>query len=66
MSSEKPYKSYVKYSGIAFQMIAIIVIGALLGKFLDKTFDTGVILTAAVTLMAVALSLYVSLKDFIK
>lgn len=47
-------------------MIALIVIGALLGKWLDNKFETGVILTTFSTLLFVALSLYVALKDFVK
>lgn len=66
MQEEKPYKNYVKYSGIAVQMIALIVIGALLGKWLDNKFETGVILTTFSTLLFVAISLYVALKDFVK
>lgn len=33
---KKPSKYYLKYSGIAFQMIAIMVFSVLFGSFLDR------------------------------
>lgn len=66
MQEEKPYNSYVKYSGIAIKMIALIVIGTLLGKWFDTKFNTGVVFTAISALLFVGISLYVSLKEFIK
>jgi len=36
---KKPSKYYLKYSGIAFQMIAVMVLSVLLGLFLDRKFQ---------------------------
>ena len=36
----KAAKNYMKYSGMAFQMVAYILVGILLGKQLDKYFET--------------------------
>ena len=66
MPKDKPYSSYIKYSGIAVKMIVLILIGAFLGKWLDSKFESGVVFTAISTLFFVGISLYVSLKDFIK
>ena len=37
---QKAAKTYMKYSGMAFQMVAYIIVGILLGKQLDKYFET--------------------------
>lgn len=63
---EKPFNQYLKYSGIAFQMIAVILMGVFIGKFLDKLFQSNIIFTTILTLFFVGLSLYIALKDFIK
>lgn len=57
---------YFKYSGMAFQMLAVILIGLGIGKFLDKQLDTTNIFTAISTVLAVTASIYLSIKDFIK
>lgn len=36
LRKKKPTKYYLKYTGIAFQMIAIIVLSVMLGLFLDR------------------------------
>jgi len=56
---------YLKYSGIAFQMAATILVFALLGRWLDGQFDTGQILTLVLTLIGVFGGMYVALKDFL-
>lgn len=58
--------AYLKYASMASQMIFVIVLGVVLGKFLDKKFDTGVIFTAICSLLFVSASIYLVLKDFIK
>ena len=35
----KKVNSYLKYSGIGFQLIAVILIGVFVGKYLDKRFQ---------------------------
>jgi len=59
-------KSYLKYSSIGVQMIATILIGVLLGYFLDKKFKTDNIFLAISSLVFVIIAIYYVLKDFIK
>jgi F0F1-type ATP synthase assembly protein I len=67
-SKNKPFKdnTYLKYSGMGFQMLATILIGLGLGVFLDNKLDTGKIFTAICTFVFVIASLYLVLRDFIK
>ena len=59
--------SYVKYSGIAFQMIAIILIGVFGGMKLDKWLKTDKpVFTAILSVMAVILSIYYSIRDLLR
>lgn len=59
--------SYVKYSGIAFQMIAIILIGVFGGMKLDKWLKTDKpVFTAILAVLAVILSIYYSIKDLLR
>ncbi|MBX2985385.1 MAG: AtpZ/AtpI family protein [Bacteroidia bacterium] len=52
-------KNYIKYSGIAFQMIAIIFIFAYAGNWIDKHFSFKIpIFTLILSLTGVALSIY--------
>lgn len=39
LRKKKPPKYYLKYTSIAFQMIAIIVLAVMLGLFLDRKFQ---------------------------
>ncbi|MEL6636480.1 MAG: AtpZ/AtpI family protein [Bacteroidota bacterium] len=57
---------YMKYSGMAFQMVAIIFIVTLLGKRLNDHWELDPpYLTAAFALFSVLAALYLSLKDLI-
>lgn len=58
--------NYVKYSGLAFQMIAIILVTVWGGNKLDKLFllETPVF-TIVLSLFGVAAAIYVAVKDFI-
>ena len=59
--------SYVKYSGIAFQMIAIILIGVFGGMKIDKWLNTDKpVFTALLSVLAVILAIYYSIKDLIR
>ncbi|MBN1132440.1 MAG: AtpZ/AtpI family protein [Bacteroidales bacterium] len=60
-------KSYARYSGMAFQMIAVILIFFWAGSKLDKrsAFEKPVY-TAVFTILGVFAGLYLSLKDFIR
>lgn len=59
-------QNYVKYSGLAFQMIAIILVTAWGGTKLDKLFllETPVF-TIILSLFGVAAAIYVAVRDFI-
>ncbi|MCF6364782.1 MAG: AtpZ/AtpI family protein [Bacteroidales bacterium] len=60
-------KNYAKYSGIAFQMAAIIIIGTFGGYKLDQYFGFEKhILTLILSLLSVILAIYTAIKDFLK
>jgi putative effector of murein hydrolase LrgA (UPF0299 family) len=66
-SDKKPYNVYAKYSGMVFQMAAIIFAGAYSGIWLDKHFENKTpYLTAGLVLLSVFLAVYFVIKDFIK
>lgn len=57
---------YLKYSGMAFQMGIIILIGALLGRKLDAHFHSPKPwFTVALSLLAIFAALYTTLKDLL-
>lgn len=57
---------YIKYTGIAFQMLIIILIFVWAGKKLDQKFnDDENLFIIIFSILGVFISLYVSLKDFI-
>ncbi len=61
---KKPLKNFVILGGIAFQMGATIYLGASGGKWLDNHYQTEKkTFTVIFTLFAVALSIYVILKQ---
>ena len=72
MTQEKKPKSpinnsYLKYSGMAIQMAAIITLGVFGGKKLDQFFNLKQpIFTLVLSLFAVFAAIYVSIKDFLK
>jgi ATP synthase protein I len=63
----KGLNDFAKYSGMAFQMIAVILITTWGGIELDKLakFDTPVF-TIILSLLGVFAAIYTALKDFIK
>ncbi len=66
--SQKPLNSYTKYSGLGLQMIIIIGGGCYAGYKLDDYFKNTEtpIYTIILSLVSIALAMYVVLKDFIK
>lgn len=61
-------RNYTKYAGMAFKMGAIIVLGVLLGQWLDKKagFTDPPIFVIVFSLLAVGLAIYSTVKDLIK
>lgn len=55
----------MKYSGMAFQMIGILLAFAFGGIYLDKWLGTSPLFTVIMSLLGVSGGLYVSLKDFL-
>ncbi len=62
----KNAQSYLKYSGMAFQMAAILIIGALAGRELDERYQTErPYFTLILVIFAIIGAFYLTLKDFI-
>lgn len=60
------FRSYAKYSGMAFQMGLIILVGTLIGKKLDERFQMErPYLTVLFALLSTFAALYLTLKDLI-
>lgn len=60
----KPVNNYVKYSGIAFQMIAIIGISTFIGYKIDQSqHHQTAWVTAVLSLIGVFVSLYLVIKS---
>jgi F0F1-type ATP synthase assembly protein I len=63
----KGLSNFTKYSGIAFQMIGIILLTTLGGRELDKLIHWKIpAFTIFFSLLGVFAAIYVSIKDFIK
>lgn len=61
---KKQLNTYARFSGIAFQMIAIIALGAFAGVKLDETFPNNYqLFTLICSLFAVAISMYYVIKQ---
>lgn len=59
--------SFARYSGIAIQMVAIILIMTLAGVKLDARRDSEIpVFTIVLSLMGVFAGIYTAIKDFIK
>jgi len=57
-------KAYAKYSNIAFQMIAIILIGTFGGLKLDEFLNWGIpVFTILFSILSVFIAIYISIKD---
>ncbi len=66
--SKKQLNDYAKYSGMAFQMVIIMLLGVFGGIKLDAwvTKFEFPLFTLLLTIFAVNLAIYLSIKDFIK
>jgi hypothetical protein len=54
---------FIRYSGLAFQMAAPIILGVLLGRYLDG--EDALLYTIIFSLLGVFSGLYLALKDFL-
>jgi len=60
-------KEYVRYSGLAFQMMAIIAAGTYGGLRIDKHLDWKFpAFTLALSLSSVGLAMWLAVRDFLK
>jgi ATP synthase protein I len=66
-SGQPSQNNYLKYSGIAFQMVATILLGTWGGMALDDHFQVkSHIFTVVLMLLSVVASMYVVIKGLIK
>ena len=63
---KKSPNAALKYTGIGFQMLAIIGISVFAGVKLDRWLHTPDIFTIILSLLGVVAGIYVAIKDFIK
>lgn len=63
---KKNSSSALKYTGLAFQMLAIIALGVFAGVNLDQYFKTPDIFTVVLSLLSVTAGIYIVIRDFIK
>jgi uncharacterized membrane protein len=54
---------FIRYSGLAFQMAAPIILGVLIGRYLDG--EDALLYTIIFSLLGVFSGLYLALKDFL-
>lgn len=63
--SDNPLRGYVYYSNLAIEMGIIITAGVFGGVKLDKCWNTSPIFTLVCSLAAIAIAMYLMLKDFL-
>lgn len=67
-SKKKPFDDYIRYSGIAFQMLGIILLGWFIGSRLDKWIDTETespIFTAISLLVFVIIAIVIVIRQLL-
>jgi F0F1-type ATP synthase assembly protein I len=66
---QKPVRkvsNYLKYSGMAFQMVGTMLVGIFVGRWLDRTLGTSQpYFTALCALLFTGAAVYLVLKDFL-
>ena len=66
-SNNKPNNSYLKFTGLGFQMIAIIGVFTFFGYKIDESFNNPTqLLTALFGVLGVIISLYITIKQISK
>jgi len=64
---ESGLQNYARYSGLAFQMVAIILLFVWGGKKIDEIYFQGrTIFIIILSLIGVFIALYLAIKDFLK
>lgn len=63
---KKYLNNYAKYSSIAFQMLAIILLGVFGGYKLDRWLNTLPVFTVILSLLSVVIAIYSIVKDLLK
>jgi F0F1-type ATP synthase assembly protein I len=63
---QKNLNDYARYSGMAVQMLVIILLGVLAGFKMDQWFHTKPVLTVVLSLVSVALSIYFVTRDLLR
>ena len=58
--------NYARYSGMAFQMLAIILLGMFAGYKLDVWVNSKPVFTVILSLLSVIIAIYVVTKDLLK
>lgn len=62
---KKQSNGFLKYTSLAFQMLATIVIGVLLGRYIDAKFDGEGLYLSLISLFFVVGAIYIGIKDLI-
>lgn len=62
----KSLKDYARYSGLAFQMLFIILAGVWGGLKLDAWLNLKPLLTIVLTIISVVLAIYFAVKDLLR
>jgi F0F1-type ATP synthase assembly protein I len=62
----KNLNDYARYSGMAIQMLVIILLGVFAGVGLDRWLNTRPFLTVILSVVSVALSIYIATKDLLR
>ena len=62
----KNLNEYARFSGIAIQMLAVILLGVFGGFKLDQWLNTRPILTVVFSIISVALSIYLVTRDLLR
>ncbi len=63
---QKNLKDYARYSGMAFQMLAIILLGAWGGWKADQWLSVKPLFTIVLTTLAVAAAIYLSIRELLR
>ena len=67
LQNQKPINEYVKYSGLAFQMAALILLGYWLGSKIDKWLELSIpVFTIILILLFLSVSFYSLIKSLPK